>query len=666
LKKNYAFILIPRPDISPLIYLVPDNLDLNIGDVVEIELRKTKTWGIIEKFCQELPDNIKVKSIKPIAGKIISSPIFKDKKKTAFLKWLSEYYLYPFPKIIKQLFSPIISNKNTLIGNSDPEMHIEATESRKPDSSSLNSDQKKVVSSIKERWEAKNFSPTLVYGVTGSGKSEIFASLCRDVISSGKQVLYLVPEIGLTTGALDHLIERIGEKGVVLHSFMSKKKRFSSMYNAMNKKVEIIVGTRSAVTYPFFDLGLIIVDEEHDGSYKNFEPPYYHARDAAIMKAAMMDIPIVLGSATPSSDSWHNCSIGKYNLEILTKRANEKPLPEIKSFPFKGDLYLPSSLILKVAESIKNNEQSLFFLNRRGFATFAICPECEATQKCPDCNTALVYHKKSGKLLCHHCNFSKTKFFCSECGHNKLNFEGLGIEKLVETLMEFFPDSKLISFDKDSLKNIRQFDKAVEDISQNKYNIITGTVMVSKGHNFPNLKNVIIKYADYLLSFKETRAAEKCFQTITQVAGRAGRFNVEGKIWAEALYPDHYIWKHLKKHDYPGFIREELSWRERLELPPFTKITILRISGKNEKQVSDTAQSIYDKIGNAVSSSQSIKVFPPEEPPLSRIKNRVRKNIMIISPKTTSANNYLKTLFFSLSTPAAIALTFDIDAISET
>ena len=665
MKKKYALVLIPRPDISPLIYSIPDHLDLKIGDAVEIELRKAATWGVVQSFCDDLLENIKENSIKQIAGKIVSSPLFRDKKKTDFLKWLSQYYIYPFPKIVKQIFSPLISSSNTLFGNSDPLSHI-CTDEIAEISSTLNNDQKKVVRSIKERWSRKDLSPTLVYGVTGSGKSEIFASLCREVISSGRQVLYLVPEIGLTSGALDHLINRIGKNGVVLHSFMTKKKRFSSIYQAMHGKADIIVGTRSAVTYPFFNIGLIVVDEEHDGSYKNFEPPYYHARDAAVMKASILNIPIVLGSATPSSDSWHNCSTGKYNLEILTQRANKQPLPEIKSFPFKGDLYLPSNLILKVSESIRKKEQSLFFLNRRGFATFAICPECNETQKCPDCNTALVYHKKKGKLLCHHCNFGKNSFSCSECGHSKLNFEGMGIEKLVEALNEFFPDAGIISFDKDSLRNIRQFDRAVKEISENRHSIITGTVMISKGHNFPNLKNVIIKYADYLLSFKETRAAEKCFQTITQVAGRAGRFNVEGEIWAEALYPDHYIWKHLKTHDYPAFIREELSWRERLGLPPYTKMTILRISGKDEKKVDETAQKIFRKIETAVSKIDSIKVFPPEEPPLSRIKSRIRKNITIISPKTASANTYLNDLLLSLSIPSSIALTFDIDAVNET
>lgn len=663
--REYASVLIPRPDITPLIYTVPKHLDLKIGDVVEIELRKAKTWGIIKNFCRKLPGNIKKDSLKTVCGKIISSPVFENSQETNFLKWLSEYYIYPFPKIIKQIFSPLINSSNTLSGDSNPNRHLisqEVTESL----STLNKDQKNVVKSIKNRWAEKNFSPTLVYGITGSGKSEIFASLCRDVIASGRQVLYLVPEIGLTSGALEHLINRIGKKGVVLHSFMTKKKRFSSIYAAMHKNADIIVGTRSAITYPFFDIGLIVVDEEHDTSYKNFEPPYYHARDAAVMKASLLNIPVVLGSATPSSDSWHNCSTGKYNLEILTKRANDRPLPEIRSFPFKGDLYLPSGLILKVSESIRKKEQSLFFLNRRGFATFAICPECEETQKCPACNTALVYHKKKGKLLCHHCNYSKNDFSCSKCGHSKLDFEGLGIEKLVEALNEFFPDAGVISFDKDSLRNMKHFEKAVKDISENKYSIITGTVMVSKGHNFPNLKNVVIKYADYLLSFKETRAAEKCFQTITQVAGRAGRFNVEGAIWAEALYPDHYIWKHLKTHDYPSFIREELSWRKRLGLPPYTKMTIIRISGKNEKKVDETSEKIFETIEMAVSGTECIKVFPPEEPPLSRIKSRIRKNITIISPKTAASNSYLKELLASLSSPPSVAITFDVDAVNET
>lgn len=651
-----------------LCYLVPDTSEYEKGDVVEIELKNVKIWGIINSFSNSLPDNIKKNSIKPILGKIISSPVFSNRKETQFLEWLSNYYIYPFPKLIKQIFTPLINSDNTLIGSSDKEIHIPVSPKNEPNRTlELNSVQQSVVTSIMDRWNNGDIRPTLIYGLTGSGKSEIFSTLCKEILKKGKQILYLVPEIGLTTGALNHLIDRIGIPGVAIHSFMSKKKRFSAMYCAMNKKAFLIVGTRSSILYPFFDLGLIVVDEEHDTSFKNMEPPYYNARDAAVMKGALFKIPVLLGSATPSSDSWHNCINGKYNLEILDKRANARPLPEIKSFVFKGEMYLPSELIELVSNSINKKEQSLFFLNRRGYATFAVCKECKSTLMCPNCHIAMVFHKKKKVILCHHCNFSMHIFKCSKCNSAELEFEGMGIEKLIEALSNYFPGSDIISFDKDNLSTISSLDKAVKNITENHHDIIAGTVMISKGHNFPKLKNVIIKYADYLLSFKDFRAAEKCFQIITQVAGRAGRFEVDGNVWAEAIYPDHYIWKYLQNNDYQGFIKEELSWRERLGLPPFTKITAIKISGKDEKAVNTAADSVYNYLNTSLNSAKfnDFIVFPPVEPPLSKINSKFRKNITVVCPKTSQASGALNKILMNCPEFSNIITTFDIDSVNE-
>lgn len=668
LSKKFAFVLVPRPDITLLCYIIPENIEISVGDCVEIELKKSKIWGIVQDISELLPEKIKEMSLKPVLGKIFSSTIFSDKHETAFLKWFADYYLYSFPKIIKQIFSPIISNGNSLIGNSDIDKHLsslcECENSPKPE---LNSDQTRVVKSITDRWNKKDFKPVVVFGVTGSGKSEVFSTLCQETIKKGKQILYLVPEVGLTSRALKHLISRIGAPGVILHSFMTRKKRFSAMYCAINKKATIIVGTRSSILYPFFDIGLIIIDEEHDTSYKNLEQPYYNARDAAVMKGLYLNIPVVMGSATPSSDSWYNCTAKKYYIEKIITRANKKPLPEIKTFKYKGDMYIPSELVNLVKNSILNKEQSLFFLNRRGFATLAVCPDCGETTKCPNCNTALIYHKKIDKLLCHHCNFSKNTFLCGKCD-GILEFEGMGVEKLNDALFQYFPDSKIISFDKDNLNTLSLFDKAVDEISKNRYNIIVGTVMISKGHNFPMLKNVIIKFADYILSFNDTRAAEKCFQLITQVAGRAGRFETAGIVYAESVYPDHYLWKYVTNHDYEGFIEEELLWRKKLFLPPYSKMTIIKISGTKEYLVNNAADDIHNLLKCSFDKIRNIGfvLFPPIEPPLSKTKNRFRKNISIISPKNSKAFKILKDTLLEIPRVPQILITFDVDPVNET
>jgi primosomal protein N' (replication factor Y) (superfamily II helicase) len=665
----FARVLIPKHENMTFIYSVQNPASIKIGDVVEVELRNYKIWGVIESFTKELPEGVAEKSIKPVLGKIIGTSLFSNKKHTDFLKWFSNYYHYSLNKTVKQVLSPLINKKNELYGSSDPMKHLTSViRCDGVEKVVLNKDQKKAVESIKSRWCQKNFVPTLVYGVTGSGKSEVFAELSREVIKSGKQVLYLVPEIGLTNQALVHLIKRVGYSGVVLHSFMTPKKRFASLYSAMHRQAGLVVGTRSSLLYPFIDPGLIIVDEEHDTSYKNFESPYYHARDAAVMKASFLNIPILLGSATPSSDSWLNVLNGKYQMESLPERANKKPLPEVKQFEFKGELYIPSNLIDFIRNSIDNKEQTLFFLNRRGFATFPVCPECSEPAKCPNCSTALVYHKKKKRLICHHCSFNRGIEKCDNCGNSGFEFEGIGIEKLKEALEQYFPEAEIVSFDKDSLNTPALFEKAVKSISDGKNDIIVGTVMISKGHNFQKLKNVIIKHADYLLSFKDTRAAEKCFQIIAQVAGRAGRFDESGVVWAEALSPEHYIWKYVATHDYPGFMREELSWRKQLMLPPYTRMTIIRIVGLSETKARKNTKEIYDNILDFIEEHKmdEIIVYPPEEPPLSKVRNKFRMNITVVSPKTNRGQKMLHGLLESVSSPLGTNVMFDIDAVNET
>ncbi|MGI6393321.1 MAG: replication restart helicase PriA [bacterium] len=669
MSEKYASVLIPRPELPLLSYYIPGHLDIKIGDCVEIELKKTNIWGIVTEISNSLPKELETASLKPVLGKIFSTPLFVDKGETALLQWVADYYFYSFPKLIKQVISPLVGSNNTLHGSTDIEKHLSSLYfcENVQDKRELNSHQVRVFESITKRWKNKDYKPVLLFGVTGSGKSEVFAELCKDVIKKGKQVLYLVPEIGLTTRALKHLIERVEAPGVILHSFMSKKKRFSSIYCALSGKAKVIVGTRSALLYPFFNIGLIVIDEEHDASYKNFEPPYYNARDYAVMKGVKKNIPVVMGSATPSSDSWHNSENGKYHLEIIKERANKKPLPEIKTFQYIGDLYFPEEVIVNVKNSILSGSQALFFLNRRGFATLAFCPQCKKTIKCSGCNTALIYHKKKNLLLCHHCNFSTRKFNCPDCGTN-LNFEGMGVEKLVESLLEYFPNTEIISFDRDNLTTLSLFDKAVDNVLKNKSNIIVGTVLISKGHNFPNLKNVVIKYADYLLNFQDSRAAEKCFQLISQVAGRAGRFETTGVVYAEALYPDHYLWKYAKNHDFEGFIKEELAWRTRLSLPPFTRMVIVRISGKNENSVNRAANLLHSHIENFIKAKNcdGFILFPVSEPPLSKIKSRFRKNITLIAPKNSNGLRKLNKIFTEMPSLKGVSVTFDVDPLNET
>jgi len=381
------------------------------------------------------------------------------------------------------------------------------------------------------------------------------------------------------------------------------------------------------------------------------------------MKGFLLKIPVVLGSATPSSESWQNSLDGKYYLEKLKERANSKPLPSIKIYEYKGDNYIPTEVIEKVKQDISEKKQALFFLNRRGFATIALCDSCSEIEKCPNCEVAMVYHKKIGKLLCHHCSFQKELSICGKCGEKKVRLQGMGIEKLTESLSLLFPDSSIISIDRDSIKNDVELAEVVEDVENGTHDIIVGTVMVSKGHNFPKLKTVVVKFADYLINFSDYRAGERCFQVISQVAGRAGRFADEGVVFAESMKKDHYIWKYLINNNYEGFIEEELEWRKQLGLPPFSHIILIKIASSKKEITNQFAEKLFNELSLKINSENNT-LYPPSEPPLHRVGNRFR---LVISITTFSIKNTVKTIDSTLKTiskQGKVTVTVDIDALS--
>ncbi len=662
MSNRVARVLIPRPDIDRLFYAVPPEITVTPGSIVEIELRRETIWGVVCAVTDSVPEElagIGLKSIRRTAG---YAGLFSNPAETLFLEWLADYYLYPFPKIVKQIFAPFVSGPRGTLVQAAPV----PAEPVIPKPAVLNQEQAAVASVIEIRWKAGDHKPVLLYGVTGSGKSEVYAALCRTVFAAGRQVLFLVPEVSLTSGTLKHLETRIGVKGVLLHSYMTPKKRREAFHAALNGTAPLIVGTRSALLYPFPGIGLIIVDEEHDASYKNLEPPYYHARDAAVMKARMLDLPVLLGSATPSSESWHNALEKKYYLERLPNRANNKPLPPVHTFPYRGDLYLPTPLVEAVRGGIEKKEQALVFINRRGFATIAQCRDCEAIQKCPRCEVALTYHKRRGGLFCHHCGYTAMPDRCSACGSYRISLEGTGIEKMVETLGSFFQGASIVSIDRDSLPGEKELMQSLKAIETGEHDIIAGTVMVSKGHNFPRLTRVIIKFADYLLNFADYRAAERCFQVITQVAGRAGRFEDSGEVWAEAACPAHYIWSHLTAHDYEGFMAEELRWRYELELPPFRRLILVRVTGPQEEPVAKAADAAYQLLLSELAAAQSAgkaSLNLPVVPPLHRVQNRFRRIIAVMASSHALVRPALR-LLAAQKQPHGVAITFDIDAIT--
>lgn len=656
---RFVRLVIPRPGIEELYYRLDAGMDASPGSLVEIDLRNETIWAVVREIAATLPDDLRDLACRPVRRVIGDTPLFHDPRETRFLQWLADYYLYPFPKLVKQIVAPFISPRRTLPRPLAPVAPCDTP----PCTATLDDDQRRVATAIRERWRTDDRRPVLLYGVTGSGKSEVFADLCRTVFDSGGQVLYLVPEVGLTPGTITHLESRLGERAVIAHSYLSPKKRFDAFSRACRGEAKLIVGTRSALLYPLPKVGLIIVDEEHDPSYKNMEPPYYHARDAAVMKAKLLDIPVILGSATPSSESWHNAERGKYHLERLPRRANRRPLPAVRIFPYRGDTYLPSELLDAVRDGVARREQALFFVNRRGFSTIAVCRSCEAIQKCPRCEVALVYHKKKGRLLCHHCNFSIAPDHCAACAGIDLSLEGIGIERFTETLRGLFPGASIVSIDRDSVPDETALAAELAKIEDGTHDIVAGTVMISKGHNFPALRWVVIKHADFLLSLADYRAAERCFQVVTQVAGRAGRFDIPGEVWAESQKPEHYLWRHLPDYDFEGFIEEELSWRRALMLPPFSRMAVLKVVASSEKGADETAGALYDDL-RTMTADRKVRILPPAAPPLQRIHNRYRRHIVLSAASLRPLAPLLANLIARHGRRRGTTVTCDMDALS--
>ncbi len=654
---KFAYVLLPRKIGESLIYKCGE-INLFSGDIVYVTLNGKKLWGVVEKLSNEIPSGLSEDKILPVISKIVSTPIFSEKMYTSFLKWVSYYYVYSFSMLTKNVVGPFIKE------NSKSKKRKKENNDLSKEDIILNEKQNEIKCKIIERWNNGDVKPVLLHGVTGSGKSEVYSVLASEVFKNGGQVLYLVPEIALTEGTLLHLEKRLGEKAVFIHSSMTPTQRNLNFWSAFNNEVKLIVGTRSAILYPFSNIKLIIVDEEHDGSYKNMEPPFYHARDCAVMRGYLQNIPVILGSATPDVASIYNTQTGKYYLEKMEKRANMRPLPPVKIFKYKEDGYIPSEIIEKVKENNETGMQALFFINRRGFATISMCSKCDEIEKCPHCKTALVFHKKEKSLICHHCLYRKDIGPCAECGSKDMHLSGMGIERLKEKLEEYFPYSQVESIDRDSLKNSKELSMALEKVRKGESKLIIGTVMISKGHNFPKLKTVIIKFADYLLNFSDYKAAEKCFQTINQVAGRAGRFDQSGEVFAEASKEDHYIWKYIKNNDYDGFANEELMWRKMMMFPPFTHLCTVRIISAKQEKTDRKADEVYSFLKKAFNNEKDISLFLPVEPPLSRINGKFRKIIAVNSVNMKTLLPVFHKLTCVADKTSGVTVTFDIDTIN--
>jgi len=487
------------------------------------------------------------------------------------------------------------------------------------------------------------FKAFLLHGATGSGKTEVYLRAARDLIEKGKKVLFLVPEISLTPLLISRL-ERIAPGEVAsLHSGMTASARSASWRRMKDGSAKVIVGVRSGVFSPIPDLGLIVVDEEHDPSFRQEDTPSYNARDVAVKRAQLEKIPIVLGSATPSFESWHNAGTGRYTLLTLPGRATPSPEPELVLVDMSDrSLMVPelpsmSKILLEELEGVlERGEQAILFLNRRGFAPFLLCAQCRQAVACPNCSVTFTYHSER-EILCHYCGQKETPpKICPSCGAQALRPVGAGTRKIEKALAERFPEAVIDRLDRDALQTRGALERIYRKMDSGDTRILVGTQLLSKGHDFPNVTLAGILNAEQALDLPDFRSAERTFQIITQVAGRAGRGQKRGKVIVQTWVPEHYAVVTALRGDAQTFYRTEMSFRKELGYPPFGRLGRILIDGVSDEKVIQAAMNLAENLPAA-----GQKILGPSPAPINRIRGRFRWHIMVLAK---SHGRLLKTL----------------------
>lgn len=676
-------------------YLVPEGMasSINVGDLVCVPFNNIKVLGVVTQL-SELTENSSDNKLKEIISKeAVSLPScimhlarvlakYYGSAVIDFLKLmlppkvnvkkLTFYCVCSTEKVIsnravnqKQIYEFIIKNGPTTAQNISEKLKIPLSSvrsaltalskkgivkkeyraiRRKPMAFSsvknhshinLTKQQQSAIESITNIF-SNSKKTTLIYGVTGSGKTEVYIRVIQNVLSQGKSVLVLVPEISLTPQMLSIFRQRFPGKTAVIHSRLSSGERFDEWQRIYSGSATVILGARSAVFAPIRDLGMIIIDEEHEASYKNGEHPYYDARLVAQFRAKLENAMLLLGSATPSVESFYKVAKGEYALVKLTKRASGRPLPKMEIIDMKSELksgnrhIFSRKLLAGIKETLESNKQVILFLNRRGHSTFVICRDCGFVLKCKYCDISLTYHFKEKKAKCHYCGYTvKAPDLCPQCNSENIRYFGAGTEKVEQEVRRFFPSYKVLRIDSDSTSKKGSMEKMLLDFKKGVAQILIGTQAVAKGLDFPNVALVGIVSADTALNMPDFRCGERTFQLITQVAGRAGRGDTPGRVYVQTYAPEAFAIKSACSLDISGFYQDELKMRYKALYPPFCHMLNIRFKGFYEDEVKKEAENVKNMLYQNY--NQEVKIYGPVPAPKSKIKENYRYNILLKS-----------------------------------
>ena len=542
---------------------------------------------------------------------------------------------------------------------------------RSPFAFDFNSAQQNALKRLRESVEARTFSGVLLHGVTGSGKTAVYLAGMRAVLEAGRSAILLVPEIGLTPAVAADLHQTFGDEVAILHSALSDKERAQQWHRIKSGDARMVVGTRSAVFAPVADLALIIVDEEHDSSYKQEETPRYHARDIAVMRAKMANAVVVLGSATPSLESYFNAKKNKYALVELPDRVEQRPLPEVEIIDMRQEFQetgreqvISRKLAAEIEERFDRKEQVMILLNRRGYSPVVLCRTCGKTLECQNCAIALTHHKREHKMVCHYCGFTApVPKACVHCGSEYVYFLGTGSEKLEELLHGMFPQARIARLDRDTVRGHEDFERTLNALSEGELDLLVGTQMIAKGHDIHGVTLVGVVGADSALGLPDFRAAERTFQLLTQVAGRAGRGQSPGKVILQTYFQDHYAVQYAARHDFAGFYDKELRFRSWMHYPPYSALAniVIRSNQLDEAlQWSGTLGKWFEQ-----NRHEGVRVLGPAAAPILRLKRDYRYHFVLKSPSREKLNSTLRAMLVYAATKKIprTQVIVDVDAL---
>ena len=646
-------VLLPKIFNFTFTYNLDHKKNYKKGDVVEIPFGSKKEIGVIWNNINSVPKNIKIKNINK---KIENFSI--NQKLIDFIEWFSMYNMVPRGLALKMC----IGNGRNLFKKKD---QIKKSKKIKVTKYSLNKEQEdslKYLENVKGK-----FNVSVLQGATGSGKTLVYFERIKKIIEKNKQALVLLPEIFLTNQFQSRFEEFFGFPPAVWHSRTTPKNKRIILKGIIQNKIKLIIGARSSLMLPFKKLGIIIVDEEHDVSYKQDEGVIYNARDMAISRASFENIPIDLVSSIPSVETYNNIKNRKYRHVKIFKRYNDYPLPNTKIINLNisktKDKYIADETIQEVKNFLKKEEQVLFFINRRGFAPFLICKNCGYKHVCSDCSLYLTFHKSKNKAICHHCGHEKNiKRKCKNENDCDFIMYGPGVEKIFEETRKAFPNNKISIFSSDFMKKKNEPQLLFKKINDNKIDILIGTQMISKGFNFPNLNCIVVIDADFSGRGYDLRTTEKNIQLYHQLSGRAGRFSSDSLIIYQTLSPENETLKNLIKNNPEQFLENELILRKNNKLPPFSRLIAVIVSSNSKELSFRGAHEIKIKL----KSIKELEVMGPVDSPISRIKKKFRCRLLIRFSNSRLFQKKIANLLNNLKISSKIKLTVDVDPVNFT